>query len=72
MIQSRSSNFHTNGVLINSSKRVVIVNGQTIPFADGMTGQSLTTINDKVYIDGHEIVDGKWKKTWTARIKNWF
>lgn len=60
-------------VIVNQSKRVVIINKEIVPFHPKMSGRSITTINDeKCYIDGYELVDGKWKKTFWATLHKFF
>lgn len=59
----------SNNVVINNGTVVsngeVIVNGVKLPPCPS-GGYSCTVINDKVYIDGFEFVNGKWKKTLRA------
>jgi hypothetical protein len=61
---------------IISSGVIVIGNEVTI---DGVKmppcpakGHNSTVINGKVYIDGYELIDGKWKKTLRALWYRWF
>ena len=35
-------------------------------------GHNSTIINNKVYLNGYELVDGKWKKTLRALWHKWF
>ena len=57
-----------NGVTCVSStkKRITTINGVEYPWVKGMTGNCTTQINEKVYIDGYELKNGKWKKTCKA------
>lgn len=55
-----------NSIIIRQKERIVILGKEVIPFHEKMTGRSITTINGKSYIDGFELVDGKWKRTFTA------
>lgn len=59
----------SNNVVINNGTVVsngeVIVNGVKLPPCPS-GGYSCTVINDKVYIDGFEFVNEKWKKTLRA------
>lgn len=51
----------------------VIVNGIKLPpVPNKYKFHSVTTINDKVYIDGYEFKNGKWKKTLRALWHLWF
>jgi uncharacterized protein YxjI len=52
--------------IINARKRVTIINGKEIPFHPKMSGNSMTTINGKSYIDGFELINGEWKRTLKA------
>ena len=49
----------------------VIINNQELPPCPG-NGHNITTINGKVYIDGYEFKNGKWKKTLKALYHKWF
>ena len=49
----------------------IIVNGVRLP--EPPTGSyNVTMINNKVYIDGYEFKNGKWKKTFMAWWHLWF
>lgn len=49
----------------------VIINGVKLPPLP--TGyRNVTMINNKVYIDGYEFKNGKWKKTLRAWWHLWF
>ena len=49
----------------------VTINGVKMPPcpADGCNS---TIIGEKVYLNGYELIDGEWKKTWTALWHKWF
>ena len=49
----------------------VIVNGVELPPVPSKRYSS-TVINGKVYIDGYEFKDGKWKRTLKALWHLWF
>lgn len=49
----------------------VTINGVKMPPCPAK-GRCSTVINNKVYIDGYELVDGKWKKTLRALWHKWF
>ena len=61
-----------------SSGAVVVGNNVTIngtklpPCPTKRKVHSSAVINDKVYIDGYEFVNGKWKKTLKALWHRWF
>ena len=49
----------------------VIINGVKIP-AGPAIGHNSTIIVNKVYLNGYELVNGKWKKTLRALWHKWF
>lgn len=51
------------GVVIIGNE--VIINGVKMPPCPAK-GRNSTIINNKVYIDGYKLVNGKWKKTLRA------
>ena len=51
---------YLDGCIVSGGK--VTINGVELPPAP-TSGRSGTIINGKVYIDGYEFKDGKWKKT---------
>lgn len=53
-------------VVSSIHKKVTIVDGIEYPWRKEMMGRSCTTINSKVYIDGFELKQGKWKRTLKA------
>jgi hypothetical protein len=58
--------FINGSVFVNQHKRVVVFGDKIIPFHENMMGFSITTINNKIYIDGYEFKNGKWSKTFAA------
>lgn len=58
-----------NGVVVMGDE--VIVNGVKMPPCPAK-GCNSTIINNKVYLNGYELVNGKWKKTLTALWYKWF
>ncbi|WP_456282892.1 hypothetical protein [Bacillus sp. JZ34] len=54
------------GAVVDSQKRVVVINGRVIPFHPEMKGESITMVDGKPFIDGYELKRGKWKKTLRA------
>lgn len=58
-----NTQIHGDSVMIDSNKRIAYVNGEKIKFKDKMKGTNLTTINGKIYVDGYELVNGKWERT---------
>ena len=49
----------------------VIVNGKEIPLENGM-GNSVTIIDNRVFVDGKEYVNGEWKRSLTALWHKFF
>lgn len=47
---------------------VIVLDGIEIPTPPHFNGRNsnLTTSNDKIYLNGYEWKDGKWKRTLTA------
>ena len=56
------------GVVVIGNK--VTINGVEMPPCP-TKGYNSTIINNKVYIDGYELVNGKWKKTLRALWHKW-
>ncbi|WP_368900716.1 hypothetical protein [Oceanobacillus oncorhynchi] len=59
-------------VIVIGNEKVAYINGEKIPFHPTMKGNSITTIGNKVFIDGFEYKDGKWKRTLKAMFYKWF
>lgn len=59
----------SDGVIVIGNE--VTVNGIKMPPCP-TTGRNSTVINNKVYIDGYELINGKWKKTLRALWHRWF
>ena len=53
-----------NGVSIAIKNNQVIING--ITYSKPGRGNNSTIINNKVYVNGYELVRGEWKKTLRA------
>ena len=76
-IQAGRGNFNVNGVFVSSYEGVTIVNGEVtidgvkMPSCPGK-GYNSTLIGNRVYLNGYELVDGKWKKTLRALWHKWF
>lgn len=69
-IQIGKCNVIKNSVISSNDGVVVIgnevtINGVKMPPCP-TKGRNSTVINNKVYIDGYELVNGKWKKTLRA------
>ena len=57
------------GVVVIDNK--VIVNGIEVPPCPAK-GHNFTIIDDKLYLNGYEFVNGKWKITPKALWHKWF
>lgn len=69
------NNTRIKGSVISSNTAVVgneiVINGVELPPCPA-EGRNVTVINNRVYIDGYEFVNGKWKKTLRALWHKWF
>lgn len=75
-IQIGKCNVIKNSIISSNSGVVIIGNEVTI---DGVkmppcpvNGHNSTIINNKVYLNGYELVNGEWKKTLRALWHKWF
>lgn len=59
-----------NGTIIANNE--IYVGGQKIPMPPHGLNNVIAIINNKVYIDGYEYKDGKWKKTLAAWWHKYF
>lgn len=59
-------------VFVNQKNRTVVSGSHCVSFHPKMTGKSITTINGKCYIDGFELVEGEWKRTFWAMWHKFF
>lgn len=57
------------GVIVKGNE--VIIDGVKMPPCP-VKGHNSTIINNKVYLNGYELVNGKWKKTLKALWYKWF
>ena len=60
---------YNSGVCIIGNE--VTINGVKMPPCP-VKGHNSTIINNKVYLNGYELVNGKWKKTLMALWHKWF
>lgn len=75
-IQIGQGNVIKNSVISSNSGVVVIgnevtINGVKMPPCP-VKGHNSTIIDNKVYLNGYELVNGKWKKTLRALWHKWF
>lgn len=57
------------GVVISGNE--VVVNGVKMPPCPGK-GHNSTIINNKVFLNGYELINGEWRKTLRAFWYKWF
>ena len=75
-IQIGQGNVIKNSVISSNSEVVVIgnevvINGIKLPPCPAK-GHNSTIIDNKVYLNGYEFVNGRWKKTLKALWHKWF
>lgn len=75
-IQIGSGNIIKNSVISSNSGICVIgnevtINGVKMPPCPAK-GRNSTIIGNKVYLNGYELADGKWKKTLKSLWYKWF
>lgn len=68
-IMNGENTISTNGVVVIGNE--VIINGVHMPPCPGK-GHNSTIVNNKVYLNGYELVNGQWKKTLRALWYKWF
>ena len=74
MIQIGSGNSIKNCVIGNGVSFIngeVTINGTKMPPCP-VKGNNSTIIDDKIYLNGYELVNGKWKKTLRALWYKYF
>jgi NDP-sugar pyrophosphorylase family protein len=59
----------SSGVVVVGNE--VTINGVKMPPCP-VKGHNSTIVNNKVYLNGYELVNGKWKKTLKALWHKWF
>ena len=63
-------NFQRSGNVIVKNNKVYI-NGEKMPSCP-TEGNNVSIIDNKVFIDGYELINGKWKRTLKALWHKWF
>lgn len=58
--------------IVNTREKYVEINGCKYPFPRRMKGRTVSQVNGKIYIDGYEFKNGKFKKTLKALYYKWF
>ena len=59
-----------NEIIVNGSK--IIINNIEYILPKKCSGNNITSIDDKIYINGYEFKNGKFKKTISALFHKWF
>lgn len=61
-----------NGQEVRYSKDRIVVNGFTIPNPPKFKANSVTIVDNRLFVDGYEYINGKWKRTLRALLYKWF
>lgn len=62
--------YFDNGIIINGNKVIIDDKEYDIPEHVGLS--NISVINNKIYINGYELIRGKWKKTLRALWHKYF
>lgn len=68
LVINGSNKITSDGIIISGRK--IYVNGKEYDIPEHIKCHSTSMIDGKIYIDGYEFKDGKWKRT-LASIWNW-
>ena len=60
---------HSGNVIIKNNE--VYINGEKMPSCP-TEGNNVSIVDNKVFIDGYELINGKWKRTLKALWHKWF
>jgi len=59
--------------IITQTTDKIVINGKEVTeFPQGRKRQSVTIINDKLFVNGYEYKNGTWKRTLRALWHLWF
>ena len=61
-----------NGQEVRYSKDRIVVNGVTIPNPPKFKANSVTIVDNRLFVGGYEYINGKWKRTLRALWHKWF
>ena len=61
-----------NGQEARCSKDRMVVNGVAIPVPPKIKANSVTIIDNRLFVGGYEYIGGKWKRTLRALWHKWF
>ena len=60
---------HSGNVIVKNNE--VYINGEKMPSCP-TEGNNMSIVDNKVFIDGYELINGKWKRTLKALWHKWF
>ena len=52
--------------IVNTREKWIEINGVRYPFPKNIKGHTVSQIDNHIFIDGYEFIDGKFKRTWKA------
>lgn len=58
--------YMSNELTVDTEKRIVYAKNGNFHFEPSMTGNKITVNDGSCMIDGFELVDGRWKRTFRA------
>ena len=61
-----------NGKEVRYSKDRIVVNGVTIQNPPKFKANSVTIVDNRLFVGGYEYINGKWKRTLRALWHKWF
>ena len=61
-----------NGKEVRYSKDRIVVNGVTIQVPQKFKANSVTIVDNRLFVGGYEYINGKWKRTLRALWHKWF
>ena len=61
-----------NGQEVRYSKDRIVVNGVTIQVPQKFKANSVTIVDNRLFVGGYEYINGKWKRTLRALWNKWF
>ena len=61
-----------NGQEVRYSKDRIVVNGVTIQNPPKFKANSVTIVDNRLFVGGYEYINGKWKRTLRALWHKWF
>ena len=52
--------------IVNTREKWIEINGVRYPYPKKIKGHTVSQIDNHIFIDGYEFIDGKFKRTWKA------